>query len=81
MKSKTFAKKGQGNGTTPESSQVSELSYDAELKQLSITYHNGKTYAYADVPEEVAEKAFESSSIGSFLAHNVKNTFSYRLLN
>lgn len=77
---KTFARKGKGNGS-PESSQVNGLSYDPTSKILTITYHGGKTYAYNDVPAELAQKAVEAESIGSFLAKNVKDKFPYRPLN
>lgn len=77
---KQFAKKGKGDGTIQESSQVRAIAYHPETKSMVFTFHSTQNYKYLDVPEEVWMKALESDSIGSFLAHSVKGKYSYEKL-
>lgn len=79
--SKQFAKKGMGNGTIQESSQIKAIFYDPENKILKISFHSSASYQYLNVPEEVWNKALESKSIGSFVSSNIKGVYSYSKFN
>lgn len=78
LKSKEFVKSGTNVAGKPTSSQVNLIKYDEEKKMLRVVFWGGATYEYQDVPTEVWEQAFNSTSIGSFLAQNVKPKYSYR---
>jgi len=59
---------------TPESSSVVSIEYNAAQKQLTVEFKYG-TYDYTPVPKEVADKAFASSSIGSFVHSDLKGKY------
>lgn len=58
----------QGNSfskSTPKSTSVAKISYDADSKEFRITFKSkGTTYLYKDVSHEDAFKAFNSDSYG-----------------
>ena len=59
---------------TPESSSVVSIEYNAEKKQLTVDFKYG-TYDYTPVPQDVADKAFASTSIGSFVHTDLKGKY------
>jgi hypothetical protein len=60
--------------TGEQSSNVRAIYYDPELRELQITFKNGR-YRYSDVPLEVFCDACAAESIGSFFASNIKRVF------
>ena len=62
------------------SSMVSSISYDTDSSTMVVTFNTGKSYAYANVPEEVAKDAANAASVGEFINAEVKGRFSYRRL-
>lgn len=44
-----------------KSALINYWSYDPEGKELFLMFHNGETYKYLDVPEELEEELLESS--------------------
>ena len=62
----SFAKK------TPESSSVASMEYNADSKTFTLHFKNGGTYDYLNVPEEVAEKCRNSSSVGALPRNELK---------
>ena len=60
------------------SSNVSSVGYDAEKKELYVTWSGGKTSVYEDVPPDVGEQAQTSWSVGTFLRQNVRDQFKHR---
>ena len=49
------------------SSNVRGGMYDAATQTLSVSFHNGATYEYYDVPQEVADGLFITASPGKYI--------------
>ena len=60
------------------SSNVSEVAYDEETKELTITWTRGKRSIYSGVPEELAIDLSNAPSVGSMLNSEIKNSFPHR---
>lgn len=62
-----------------ESSHLSEMKYDDDTKILEITFNNGSTYRYQDVPKgvykELAEEQNILRKIGSGIVKGAKKLF------
>lgn len=71
--------------TTPmhpvSSSQISYIGYDEDTNTLYVTFKNGSTFKYEDVPKSKYDKLLNSSSIGSYFIKNIKNNYSYSKIN
>jgi hypothetical protein len=61
----------------PDSKNVASASYDAQAKQLQVTFRNQSSYMYTGVPLEVVEQFYSAPSAGSFLASQIKSKFSF----
>jgi hypothetical protein len=57
---------------------VTNVGYDEESKEMTVTFTNGKTCAYAGVPEEVALQLSVAPSVGSMLNEQIKGQYSFR---
>lgn len=62
------------------SSHVARVGYSAEDKTLLVEWDTGKTSEYAGVPQDVADEALNSWSVGSFLNGEVKGKYSHRYI-
>lgn len=60
------------------SSNVAEVGYDPETKELLITWTKGKRSIYSGVPEELAEQLVNAPSVGSMLNTEVKPFYAHR---
>ena len=60
------------------SSMVSEVGYDPETKELSITWTRGKRSIYSGVPEELAVDLSNAASVGTMLNQEIKNFYPHR---
>ena len=60
------------------SSNVSQVGYDPETKELLITWSKGKQSIYSGVPEELAENLVNAPSVGSMLNSEVKPYYVHR---
>lgn len=61
------------------SSMVSEVGYDPDTQEMSITWaKSGKTSIYSGVPEDVAESCSRAPSVGQFINSEVKPFYSHR---
>jgi hypothetical protein len=49
------------------SSNIAAAGYDKDTKTLQITFKNGMTYSYSDVPLAMYEGIFTSDSAGKFV--------------
>lgn len=49
------------------SSNLHSAGYDKNSKTLEITFKNGATYTYSNVPQEMYEGIFQSDSPGNFV--------------
>lgn len=60
------------------SSMISQLAYDSEAKELTVTFNNGGQYKYFDVPANVFDALISNEdSIGKYFSANVKTKFKY----
>ena len=60
------------------SSNVSVIGYDAEKKELFVTWTRGKRSVYSGVPPELAEDVANAPSVGSILNAEVKPYYGHR---
>lgn len=52
--------------------------YDEDSKVLEITFNQGFTYVYFDVPLKTWEELVASESPGNYLNKEIKGKFSYK---
>ena len=57
------------------STSLAAADYDEEGKELTITFHNGQSYSYYDVPPEVYRQLLLSASPGSFYNSSIKGIY------
>jgi hypothetical protein len=62
------------------SSMVQSIAYDSDSNVMVVTFNSGKSYAYANVPEDVAMDASNAASVGEFINSEIKGRYSYRRL-
>lgn len=60
------------------SSMVTNVGYDPETKEMTVTFTNGKTAAYSGVPEELALELSTAPSVGSMMNSQIKGQFPFR---
>lgn len=57
------------------SSQISYVGYENDTKELFITFKNGSTFKYEDVPKVIYNNLMDSDSKGRYLNMYVKNIY------
>ena len=62
------------------SSNVQEVGYDPDTKELLITWTKGKQSIYSGVPEELAEQLANAPSVGSMLNAEIKPYYQHRYM-
>lgn len=62
------------------SSSVQRVGYDADSRELHVTFNTGARYTYHDVPPETHEALMMSGSKGSFLHENIKGRHDFTKL-
>lgn len=60
-----------------ESSNIASARYEDVAQILEVTFHNGGSYQYYDVPAQVAAGFGQAESKGSFLASAIKGNYRY----
>jgi hypothetical protein len=76
-----FAAIAPSSTLTPQSSNVAGWRYDAKTKQLFVTFKNGGSYRYDDVPPTVPRALKRNKSVGKTLNKQVKKPgYSYEKL-
>ena len=60
------------------SSNVQEVGYDPDTKELYITWTRGKQSIYSGVPEELAVDLSNAPSVGTMLNQEVKPFYAHR---
>lgn len=60
-----------------ESSNIASIRYDEDTAVLEVTFLNGGTYQYYDVPAQVSADFERSESKGQFLARDIKGSYRY----
>lgn len=59
-------------------SNVTDHSYNPETKELSVTFHNGRTYTYLDIPKDLADGFENTSSRGKILHENIIGRYQHK---
>ena len=59
------------------SSNVDSIGYDATEQVLRVKFIRGDVYDYKDVPAIEFEQFKSASSVGKYLAQNIKGKYSY----
>ena len=59
------------------SSVIESVKYRGKTQNLNITFHNGKTYRYFDVPKAVYEHLLADDSKGAYFNEVIKPHFDY----
>lgn len=71
--------------TTPmhpvQSSQVSYIGYEESTKELFVTFKDGHTYKYQEIPKQLYENLMKSDSIGRFLSMYIKGIYAVTKIN
>jgi hypothetical protein len=57
---------------------ASEVAYDDEAKELTVTWKNGRKTAYQNVPEELALQLANAPSVGQMINTEIKPFYSFR---
>ena len=60
-----------------DSSNIERIGYDTNSSTLRIEFKSNRTYDYSNVPENVFNELRSASSVGSYHAKNIKNSYSY----
>jgi len=61
--------------TPLSSSNLAGCDYDAERQILIILFRSGRTYRYADVPQQIADGLTSASSPGQYFNSAVKGVY------
>ena len=59
-----------------ESSQITEIAHDFELKRLYVFFKNGSVYSYTSFSLEDYQNFLNAPSIGSYFYKNIKSNSS-----
>jgi hypothetical protein len=60
-----------------DSTNIERIGYDSNSNTLRIEFKSNRTYDYSNVPESVFTELRNASSIGSYHARNIKNSYRY----
>lgn len=61
-----------------DSSNIEAIGYDPDQRDLYVQFHGGRTYVYADVPEQTCNEFLHADSKGSYLNREIKSNYVYR---
>jgi hypothetical protein len=67
--------------TFTDSKIISAISYMPAREEMFVTFKTGKRYVYFFVHEKTYQQALEAESIGEWFSQNIKNQYSYKLIN
>lgn len=59
------------------SSNIASIRYEEQQQILEVTFHNGGTYQYFDIPSHVAADFAKAESKGAYLAASIKGLYRY----
>ncbi len=63
---------------TDRSAAVKAVSYEPHKRELFVTFANGRTYVYDNVPSEVFEELKTANSKGAFFNREIRDRYSFR---
>ena len=81
LKERKAAKKLDITMNSVTSSNIREMGYHEESRQLRVLFTNGGLFQYKDVPPEVVSEMMKSDSVGSYFSKNIRTTFTCVKLN
>ena len=58
-----------------QSSMMTSVRYNHDVRELDITFTSGKTYRYLNVPSKVYSDLLDAGSKGEFFNDNIKDEF------
>lgn len=58
-----------------DSSNIERIGYDSNSSTLRIEFKSNRTYDYSNVPENVFNELRSATSVGSYHARNIKNSY------
>lgn len=61
-----------------DSSNIEAIGYDPGQRDLYVQFHGGRTYVYADVPDQIYGELLQADSKGSYLNREIKSNYAYR---
>lgn len=61
-----------------DSSNLKSANYDTNTKKLTITFNNGLSYEYDDVPHDTFAGMNLSESTGKYFNQNIAKKYNYR---
>lgn len=64
-----------GVATAKDARTLGEATYNAETKVLTVSFSDGKTYEYADVPAETYEALQSAESRGEYFNKNIRGKY------
>lgn len=59
----------------PKSSNLAEVSYDSESQTMTITFQDGRSYEYYQVPVTVFQGIQHAPSAGSYFYRQVRGRY------
>lgn len=59
-----------------KSTAILSATYDDENEELSVTFSNGRTYDYHDVPRDIFDGLTAAGSPGGYWHANIKDQYS-----
>ncbi|MFT5162821.1 MAG: hypothetical protein ACI9FJ_001398 [Alteromonadaceae bacterium] len=59
------------------SNNVASVGYDTSSATLQVTFNNGTSYQYFDVPEHLFDELYSAGSVGGYLAAEIKGSYRY----
>jgi hypothetical protein len=60
-----------------ESTNIDQTIYDTKTQNLEVTFKNGLTYLYEEVPHQIYTKFRMAESQGSFFNKEISKNFKY----
>lgn len=60
-----------------ESSDIVSVGYDPDVKILEVMFFGGRTYQYANVPENVYQELINSESVGSYFNTQIRDKYPF----
>ena len=59
----------------PKSTNLSEVTYDSDAEEMTITFQDGRSWMYSNVPVTVFQGIQNASSAGSYFWRQVRNRY------
>lgn len=59
----------------PSSTNIDQVTYDRETREMQITFKDGRAYSYANVPNEVYLAFQHAPSAGQFFYRQIRGRY------